>query len=625
MCGIVGYLGPLNAAPVLLSELKCLEYRGYDSAGVAVIENGRLCVMKAAGKLSNLENLLATQHPTAKVGIGHTRWATHGVPNDTNAHPHIDSTGTIAVVHNGIIENFEELKEDLINKGYAFSSDTDSEVIAHLISYELSKGGEMLDVILRSLKQLVGAYALGIVSQEHPDRIYAVNHHYSLSVGLGQDESFLASDSMAVRQYTNRVVRLEQSEIAEITTQGVRLFTFDGTEVKRSPIAMDSSPYVIDKCGHKHFLHKEIHEQPLVLRQTLTKYLRHPNHPIDFSVGDVDPEANDGTAYGVHLTDEEIKGLNHINIFACGTAYHASMVGKILLEELVGIPVAVDIASEIRGRKLLVNESTLAIAVSQSGETADTLAALKEAKSKGAYTMGITNRADSHLAQITPNLIVTECGIEVSVAATKTYVAQLASFYLLAIYLAEKRGTISADKAREMKMQLNSIPTMVEQILAREEEIKETSIKYADAHDVVFIGRGLNFPTALEGALKLKELSYIHASGYAAGELKHGPIAVLDQNVPVITVLMPGTVYEKTLSNAQEARARNAKMIVVAVDGDEQAAKTFDSVLSIPPIDELFSPLTTIVPLQLLSYFISDYLGKDVDQPRNLAKSVTVE
>ena len=625
MCGIVGYLGPLNAAPVLLSELKCLEYRGYDSAGVAVIENGRLCVMKAAGKLSNLENLLAAKHPTAKVGIGHTRWATHGVPNDTNAHPHIDSTGTIAVVHNGIIENFEELKEDLITKGYAFSSDTDSEVIAHLISYELSKGGEMLDVIIRSLKQLVGAYALGIVSQEHPDRIYAVNHHYSLSVGLGQDESFLASDSMAVRQYTNRVVRLEQSEIAEITTQGVRLFTFDGVEVKRSPIAMDSSPYVIDKCGHKHFLHKEIHEQPLVLRQTLTKYLRHPNHPIDFSVGDFQPGNNDGTAYGVHLTDEEIKGLNHINIFACGTAYHASMVGKLLLEELVGIPVAVDIASEIRGRKLLVNESTLAIAVSQSGETADTLAALKEAKAKGAYTMGITNRADSHLSQITPNLIVTECGIEVSVAATKTYLAQLASFYLLAIYLAEKRGSISPEKAKDMKMQLNGIPTMVEQILAREEEIKETSIKYADAHDVVFIGRGLNFPTALEGALKLKELSYIHASGYAAGELKHGPIAVLDQDVPVITVLMPGAVYEKTLSNAQEARARNAKMIVVAVDGDEQAAKTFDSVLSIPPIDELFSPLTTIVPLQLLSYFISDYLGKDVDQPRNLAKSVTVE
>ncbi|MBU6452501.1 MAG: glutamine--fructose-6-phosphate transaminase (isomerizing) [Cyanobacteria bacterium REEB67] len=635
MCGIVGYLGPLKAAPVLLSELKCLEYRGYDSAGVAVIEDGRLCVMKAAGKLSNLEEILVQKGPTARVGIGHTRWATHGVPNDTNAHPHIDSTGKIAVVHNGIIENFEELKTELIGLGYAFNSDTDSEVIAHLISYELSQGGEMLDVILRSLKRLVGAYALGIVSQEHPDRIYAVNHHYSLSVGLGQGESFLASDSMAVRQYTNRVVRLEQSEVAEITTQGVRLFNFDGLEVKRSPIAMDSSPYVIDKCGHKHFLLKEIHEQPLVLRQTLTKYLRHPNHPIDFSVGAYDPSLDDGssenkmvgdgTAYGVHLTDEEIKGLNHINIFACGTAYHASMIGKLLIEELVGIPVAVDIASEIRGRKLLVNESTLAIACSQSGETADTLAALKEAKARGAYTMGITNRADSHLAQITPNLIVTECGIEVSVAATKTYLAQLASYYLLAIYLGEKRGTLPPEKAKALKMQLNAIPTMLEQILAREEQYKDISIKYADAHDVVFIGRGVNFPTALEGALKLKELSYIHASGYAAGELKHGPIAVLDQNVPVITVLVPGAVYEKTLSNAQEARARKAKMIVVAVDGDEQAARTFDSVLSIPPVEEILSPLTTIVPLQLLSYFISDYLGKDVDQPRNLAKSVTVE
>ena len=634
MCGIVGYLGPLKAAPVLLSELKCLEYRGYDSAGVAIIEDGKLCVMKAAGKLSNLEALLDKQGPKAMVGIGHTRWATHGIPNDTNAHPHIDKTGKIAVVHNGIIENFEELKEELISLGYAFNSDTDSETIAHLISYELTKGGEMLDVIRRSLARLVGAYALGIVSQEHPDRIYAVNHHYSLSVGLGQDESFLASDSMAVRQYTNRVVRLEQSEIAEITTKGVRLFTFDGTEVKRSPIAMDSSPYVIDKCGHKHFLLKEIHEQPLVLRQTLTKYLRHPNHPIDFTVGNFDPDldkpkdqrkASDGTAYGVQLTDEEIKGLNYINIFACGTAYHASMVGKLLIEELVGIPVAVDIASEIRGRKVLVTESTLAIAVSQSGETADTLFALKEAKARGAYTMGITNRADSHLGQITPNLIVTECGIEVSVAATKTYLAQLASFYLLAIYLGEKRGTIAPERARALKMSLNGVPTILEQILAREEQYKETSIKYADAHDVVFIGRGLNFPTALEGALKLKELSYIHASGYAAGELKHGPIAVLDQNVPVITILVPGAVYEKTLSNAQEARARAAKMLVVAVDGDEQAHKIFDAVLSIPPVDELLSPLTTIVPLQLLSYFISDYLGKDVDQPRNLAKSVTVE
>jgi glucosamine--fructose-6-phosphate aminotransferase (isomerizing) len=610
---------------VLLSELKCLEYRGYDSAGVAVIEDGRLCVMKAAGKLSNLEALLAGQRQTAKVGIGHTRWATHGVPNDQNAHPHIDSTGKIAVVHNGIIENFEELKVELTGLGYKFNSDTDSEVIAHLISHEMTKGGEMLDIIRRALSRLVGAYALGIVSQEHPDRIYAVNHHYSLSVGLGENESFLASDSMAVRQYTNRVVKLEQSEIAEITTKGVRLFTFDGVEVKRSPIALDSSPYVIDKCGHKHFLHKEIHEQPLVLRQTLTKYLRHPNHPIDFTVGEFDPDNKDGTAYGVHLTAEEIKGLNHINIFACGTAYHAAMVGKLLLEELVGIPVAVDIASEIRGRKLLVNESTLAIAVSQSGETADTLAALKEAKARGAYTMGITNRADSHLSQITPNLIVTECGIEVSVAATKTYVAQLATFYLLGIYLAEVRGAISAERAKELKMQLNTVPTMLEQILAREEQYKETSIRYAEAHDVVFIGRGLNYPTALEGALKLKELSYIHASGYAAGELKHGPIAVLDQNVPVITVLVPGAVYDKTLSNAQEARARKAKMIVVAVDGDEQATKTFDSVLFIPPVDELISPLTTIVPLQLLSYFISDYLGNDVDQPRNLAKSVTVE
>lgn len=628
MCGIVGYLGPENAAPVLLNELRCLEYRGYDSAGVAVIEDGKLSVLKAAGKLSNLEALLDNKKPAARVGIGHTRWATHGVPNDQNAHPHMDETGTLAVVHNGIIENYEELREELKGAGYVFKSDTDTEVVVHLVSSELKKDGDLLKAITRSVSKLKGIFALGIVSQSHPDRIYAINHHYSLSVGLGENENFLASDSMAVRQYTNKVIKLEQSEIAEITQTKVRLFTFDGKEVKRSPIALDTSPYVIDKAGYKHFLLKEIHEQPQVMRQTLSKYLRHPNHPIDLTVDHLSSSSAkglDGLKYGVHLTDQEIKGLDRISIFACGTAYHASLVGKLILEDLVGVPVEVDIASETRGRRLLVNESTLVIAVSQSGETADTLAALKEAKSKGAYTLGITNRADSHLAQLTENLIVTECGIEVSVAATKTYTAQLACFYLLGIYLAEKRGTISSERAKELKLKLNLVPTMIEQILAREEEARETSIKYAEAHDVVFIGRGLNFPTALEGALKLKELSYIHASGYAAGELKHGPIAVLDQHVPVITVLVPGAVYEKTLSNAQEARARKAKMIAVAVEGDEQAKKTFDSVLTIPLVDELFSPMTSVVPMQLMSYFIADYLGKDVDQPRNLAKSVTVE
>jgi glucosamine--fructose-6-phosphate aminotransferase (isomerizing) len=624
MCGIVGYLGPASAAPVLLNELRCLEYRGYDSAGVAVIEEGKLCVLKAAGKLSNLEALLNTKKPSAQVGIGHTRWATHGVPNDQNAHPHIDASGTLAVVHNGIIENYEDLRDSLIAQGYVFQSDTDTEVVVHLVSSHLKDEKDMLKAITKSVGELKGIFALGIVSQSHPDRIYAVNHHYSLSVGLGDNENFLASDSMAVRQYTNKVIKLEQSEIAEITQHQVRLFTFEGKEVKRSPIALDTSPYVIDKAGYKHFLLKEIHEQPLVLRQTLSKYLRHPNHPIDLTVDHL-CQGNDALKYGVHLSDEEIKGLNRVSIFACGTAYHASLVGKLILEELVGIPVDVDIASETRGRKLLVNESTLVIAVSQSGETADTLAALKEAKSKGAYTLGITNRADSHLGQLTGNLIVTECGIEVSVAATKTYTAQLACFYLLGIYLAERRGTISAQRAKELKIKLNTVPTMIEQILAKEEEVREISTRYAEAHDVVFIGRGLNFPTALEGALKLKELSYIHASGYAAGELKHGPIAVLDQRVPVITVLVPGAVYEKTLSNAQEARARKAQMIAVCVEQDEQARKTFDATLTIPPVDELFSPMTTVVPLQLMSYFIADYLGKDVDQPRNLAKSVTVE
>jgi glucosamine--fructose-6-phosphate aminotransferase (isomerizing) len=621
MCGIVGYLGPSQAAPVLLSELRCLEYRGYDSAGVAIIEDDQLQVLKAAGKLSNLETLLNERKPGAKVGIGHTRWATHGIPNDQNAHPHMDCTGSLAIVHNGIIENYMLLRNELTAAGHTFQSDTDTEVVAHLIEDELVKDCEMVKALQRAVNRLQGAYALGVINQKDPEKIYAVNHHYSLAVGLGDNESFLASDSVAVRQYTNRVLRLEQAEIAEITATGAKLYSFDGQEVHRHPSILDSNPYVISKDGHKHFLLKEIHEQPHIMRQTLGKYMSNRQQPINLSA-----TTSDGSlSYGVKLTDKQIKSIDRIMVVACGTAYHAGLVGKQIIEELVGIPVEVEIASEIRARRILVNENTLTIAVSQSGETADTLAAISEAKLRGAMTLGITNRPDSHLAHIAPNLIVTECGIEVSVAATKTFVAQLASFYLLALYLAEKRGSISAERAEDLKRQLMTVPTLQERVLAKEEEIKQKAIQYAEAHDVVFIGRGLSYPIALEGALKLKELSYIHASGYAAGELKHGPIAVLDQRVPVITILVPGSVYEKTLSNAQEARARKAKMIAVAVEGDKDAEMTFDTILPIPHVDELFSPLVSVIPLQLLSYFIADYLGKDVDQPRNLAKSVTVE
>lgn len=623
MCGIVGYLGNNQAAPVLLSKLRVLEYRGYDSAGVAVIEKGRLNVIKSAGKLGNLETLLQSKRPKATVGIGHTRWATHGSPTDLNAHPHISANGTLAIVHNGIIENYSELREELIEAGYSFVSDTDTEVVAHLLSREIEKDNKVLDAIVRIATQIKGAYALGIVSQNHPDKIYAVNHHYSLTVGCGENESFLASDSTAVRQYTNKILRLGHSEIAEISQNSVRLFDFSGHVVERKPVSIDSDPYKIDKAGFKHFLLKEIHEQPLVLRQTLSKYMNSSDEPINFNVDYFGPD--DSAMYGVKLTDNEVKSINRIHIVACGTAYHAALIGKCIIEELCSLPVDVEIASEVRGRKMLVNESTLTIAVSQSGETADTLAAIKEAKSKGSYTLGITNRPDSHLAQITDNLLVTECGIEVSVAATKTYVAQLACFYLLGLYLAEVRGAVDSTELKELKQTLLQMPTQVEQILARVDDYRAESIKLADANDVVFIGRGFNFPTALEGALKLKELSYIHASGYAAGELKHGPIAVLDSTVPVFTVLIPGKVYEKTLSNAQESRARQARMVAVAVDGDEEAPKTFEYIYWIPEVSEFFSPITACVPLQLMSYFVADFLGKDVDQPRNLAKSVTVE
>ncbi len=629
MCGIVGYMGSSGVASILLSGLKCLEYRGYDSAGIAYINNGKLNVTKSAGKLENLEKLLTVdrQSSLAFSGIGHTRWATHGVPNDLNAHPHLNADSSIAIVHNGIIENYALLKEELESEGYKFNSDTDTEVIVHLLTKEYKKTNSILKAITNSVKKLVGSYALGIISSYQKDTIFAVNHHYSLTLGQGDNEFYLASDIVAVRQYTNKILRLEQSEIAEITQNQVRLYDFNGHETMREFITVDSDPYLINKDGYKHFLLKEIHEQPTILRQTIGKYMVHPNAKINFNQNN-EPLTNAHTqekSAGVHLSKNDIMGVENILIIACGTAYHAGMIGKYYLEQLCNVPVNVEIASEVRGRNLLVNEKSLVIAVSQSGETADTIAALSEAKRKGAYTLGITNRADSHLSRISSNLIITECGVEVSVAATKTYIAQVVSFLLFALYLAEERGSLTTSYINNLKLELHSLPALVETVLANEAYIKEASIKYADAQDMVFIGRGINYPTALEGALKLKELSYIHASGYAAGELKHGPIAVLDSLVPVVTILMPGSVYDKTLSNAQEARARNAQMIAVACSDDEKAHKYFDTVLEVPPVDELLSPILAVIPLQLFSYFISDYLGKDVDQPRNLAKSVTVE
>jgi glutamine---fructose-6-phosphate transaminase (isomerizing) len=624
MCGIVGYLGSSRAVPYLVSELKCLEYRGYDSAGVAVIEQGELKVLKAAGKLSNLESLLQTAPCEATVGIGHTRWATHGAPTDLNAHPHTDEDGLIAVVHNGIIENYNDLKDELLAAGCKFSSDTDTEVVAHLVARNYKSGKNMLQSVIEAVRRLKGIYALGIVNVKHPNEIYAVNHHYSLTVGLGEKECFLASDSLAYRQFTDQMVRLDQSEVAVISATGLKLFSFDGTETVRTPVSTDSFKFVADKCGYKHYLHKEIHEQPNVLRQTLSAYMSDVNQPVALRKSEAIGKNGVPTA-GITLTNKEIRGLERIQILACGTAYHAGLIGKYIIEELAGIPVDVEIASECRGRKLLVNERTLTIAVSQSGETADTLAALQQASNLGSYTLGITNRSDSHLAHLTSNLIFTKCGIEVSVAATKTYVAQLISFYLLALFLAEERGTHDAKKLLELKKELMLMPTLQEQALASEDAVKEAANHYKNAQDMVFVGRGFNYPTALEGALKLKELSYIHASGYAAGELKHGPIAVLDEQVPVITVVVPGVVYDKTLSNAQEAKARNAQMIAVAVEGDQNVARIFETVLNIPPVPEFLSPLLTVIPLQLFAYFIAEALGKDVDQPRNLAKSVTVE
>ncbi|MBI4534002.1 MAG: glutamine--fructose-6-phosphate transaminase (isomerizing), partial [Candidatus Melainabacteria bacterium] len=486
MCGIVGYLGPSRVAPILLSELRFLEYRGYDSAGVAIVEDGQLFVVKAAGKLSNLEALLNEKKPTATVGIGHTRWATHGEPNDQNAHPHMDCSGTIAIVHNGIIENYLVLKDELTNTGHTFVSQTDTEVVAHLIEEEYTHCTNMLEAIQRSVRRLKGAFALGIINQNHPDRLYAVNQHYSLVIGIGNGETFLASDSVAVCQYTNKILRLEQSEIAELASTGTKLFQFDGREVKRDALVLDTNPYVISKEGYKHFLLKEIHEQPLVMRQTLSKYLSHPDNPINFSV--LHESLNNGNEHqcGIHLSNAQLRQINRILITACGTAYYSGLVGKYIIEELCDIPCDVDIASELAARKVLADKHTLAIAVSQSGETADTLAAVGQAANSEAMVLGITNRQDSHLAQVSPNLIVTECGVEVSVAATKTFVAQLTSFYLLALYLAEQRRTITQDKARNLKQKLMMVPAMQEQVLASASVLRSQVLAYAESSDVVY-------------------------------------------------------------------------------------------------------------------------------------------
>ncbi|MEG3846018.1 glutamine--fructose-6-phosphate transaminase (isomerizing) [Microcoleus sp. herbarium19] len=640
MCGIVGYIGTQAASEILLAGLEKLEYRGYDSAGLATIWEGEITCVRAKGKLHNLREKIAQIENPAPLGIGHTRWATHGKPEEYNAHPHMDNSGRIAVVQNGIVENYRELREELKAKGHKFVSDTDTEVIPHLIAdffkseiknKEEEKGNKkqeiadlsFLEVVSKAVNRLEGAFAIAVICADFPDELIVARQQAPLVIGFGAGEFFCASDTPALISHTRAVLSLENGELARLTPMGVEVYSFAGTRLKKSPRLLGWNPVSVEKQGFKHFMHKEIYEQPAVVRACLETYLDSDWHP-----GSTDSPID------LNLPPELCADVEQISILACGTSWHASLIGKYLLEQLANIPTAVQYASEYRYAPAPMTGNTLIIGVTQSGETADTLAALgMEQQRRAGFTdkyrarmLGITNRVESSIAHMMPHIIHTHAGIEVGVAATKTFVTQLMAFYFLALDLAHQRKTISNERLAEIITGLRQLPAEIEKFLEIQEQyVEELSHQFTETQDFIFLGRGINFPIALEGALKLKEISYIHAEGYPAGEMKHGPIALLDAKVPVVAIAMPGSVYEKVLSNAQEAKARDARLIGVTPKQGAAEADIFDHVLPVPLVDELLSPIVTVIPLQLLAYHIAARRGLDVDQPRNLAKSVTVE
>ena len=625
MCGIVGYIGTQPATDILLAGLEKLEYRGYDSAGIATILAGDVHCVRAKGKLLNLRSKLEKIENPAQIGIGHTRWATHGKPEEYNAHPHLDTALRIAVVQNGIIENYRELREQLKALGHEFRSETDTEVIPHLIAECLKHSPEnplspsaFLDAVQEAVSKLEGAYAIAAISADYPDELIVVRQQAPLVIGFGQGEFFCASDTPAIAPYTRAVLSLENGEIARLTPLGVEVYNFAGNRLKKHPRTLNWNPIMVEKQGFKHFMLKEIYEQPGVVRDCLEAYF----------------PASSETPVNLGLPADFYADLEQIQIVACGTSWHAALVGKYLLEQLAGIPTQVQYASEFRYAPSPLTPHTLTIGVTQSGETADTLAALsmekdrrqgKEAKYQ-VRLLGITNRPESSLGNMVANIINTHGGIEIGVAATKTFVAQLMAFYALALDLAYRRQEISDSRFEEILTGLRQLPGEIEAILETQELYIEHLVHdFSETKDFIFIGRGINFPIALEGALKLKEISYIHAEGYPAGEMKHGPIALLDAKVPVVAIAVPGNVYEKVISNAQEAKARDSRLIGITSVKDGEAAEIFNDLIPVSEVEEILSPILTVIPLQLLAYHIAARRGLDVDQPRNLAKSVTVE
>jgi glucosamine--fructose-6-phosphate aminotransferase (isomerizing) len=611
MCGIVGYVGDKESAPILVSGLKKLEYRGYDSAGVAVVNRNQLNVVRATGKLKNLENRVSQEVPKGTIGIGHTRWATHGRPSDENAHPH--SYKGVAVVHNGIIENHLALKEELRAKGHVFSSETDTEVFAHLISDELERGVDLVDAVRLAIKQVKGTYALAVVSSTDPNRIVCTKDSSPMVLGLGQGQNFVASDVPALLEHTRDFVYMEEGDLAVITAQSVDIYNRKGDKVNRPTRRIDWTPMMAEKGGHKHFMHKEIWEQPRAIADTLRGRML-------LSEGDVHFE-------GWNLSSEKVRSLSKVTILACGTSWHSGIAGKHMIESLARIPVEVELASEFRYRDPIVDGSHLAIAISQSGETADTLAAFKEAKSRGATAMAICNVMGSAMTREADISVLTNAGPEIGVASTKAFTTQLVTLYMLAVKLGRMRGTLTVKQAQEHLTHLTEIPKMIEDVLKCETSVKRVAREFMNAQDFLFLGRGPMHPVALEGALKLKEISYIHAEGYAGGEMKHGPIALIDEKMPVVVIApkQPHIAYEKIIGNIEEVRARGGKVIAIIDEDDTHVNSLADYVVRIPPASALLAPVVATIPLQLLAYHVAEMRGNDVDQPRNLAKSVTVE
>ena len=614
MCGIIGYIGPKDVVPVLIDGLRRLEYRGYDSAGVAVVRNGSIELRRSAGKLSKLEDVISEHPLTGEYGVGHTRWATHGRPTEENAHPHRDCTGKIVVVHNGIIENYLDLKHELQHQGHRFVTETDTEIVAHLVEREMKDDG-LENAVRRALLLMRGLFALVLISADDPEKIVAVRNGPPIVVGLGDGEFFVASDIPAVLSHTRDVVFLGDEEMAIITRTGVSFTDFFGRPVSKATQRVLWDPIMAEKAGYKHFMLKEIFEQPTAARETI--------------LGRVSQDSGKVFLEEMKISDAQLRAVEKVTILACGTSWHAGLVGKFMIETLARLAVEVDYGSEYRYRKPIISPNTLAVVITQSGETADTLAALREAKREGAASISICNVVGSMATRETDGTIYTHAGPEIGVASTKAFTSQLVALYLLALRLGQVRGSLSPEASKPHIDALLQLPHVLEETLKVAPEVEEVAARFQARSDFLYLGRGINYPIALEGALKLKEISYIHAEGYPAGEMKHGPIALIDEHMPVVAIAPHDHVFEKMIGNMQEAKARGGSIIALTTRGDRKLASILDRqhdvVLEVPRAPELLVPIVTVLPLQLLAYAIAVRRGCDVDQPRNLAKSVTVE